>query len=83
MNFYTVCCNRERLKDGKWIRDIETEKLIVVAENDKEAIKSINDSLSNIKSDTIRHVVSGEIYRCNGLLLSRTFFGDGDTVIPV
>lgn len=83
MNFYTVCCNRERIKDGEWTRDIETEKLIVVAENDEEAIKSINDSLSNIKSDTIRHVISGEIYRCNGLLFSKTFFGDGDTVILV
>ena len=82
MDFYSVDCKRETFKNGKWERDFGTEKIIVVAENEKDAINKINNGIDNFKSDTIRHVISGETRCCNGLLISN-FIRDQDLTVPI
>ena len=79
MDFYSVNCKREKFKNGKWEADNWTEMLVVLAENEEDASKKIN----NMKIDNmVKYVLSGEIIRRNGLFFAR-LFGDGDVAVPV
>lgn len=83
MDFYSVNCKREKFKNGKWEADNWTEMLVVLAENEEDAPKKINDSLNNMKIDNmVKYALSGEIIRRNGLFFAR-LFGDGDVAVPV
>lgn len=83
MDFYSVDCERENFKNGKWEADNRTEMLVVLAENEEDAFKKINDSLNNMKIDNmVKYVLSSEIIRRNGLFFAN-LFGDGDVVVPV
>ena len=83
MDFYSVDCIREKFKNGKWEADNRTEMLVVLAENEEDAFKKINDSLNNMKIDNmVKYVLSSKIIRRNGLFFAN-LFGDGDVVVPV
>lgn len=73
MDFYSVDCKREIFKNGKWEADNRTEMLVVLAENEKDALKKINDSLNNMETDNImvKYVLSSEIIRRNGLFFCK------------
>lgn len=82
MDFYSVDCIREKFKNGKWEAD-NRKMLVVLAENEEDAFKKINDSLNNMKIDNmVKYVLSSEIIRRNGLFFAN-LFGDGDVVVPV
>lgn len=82
MDFYSVDCKREIFKNGKWEADNRTEMLVVLAENEEDALKKINNSLNNMETDNVKYVLSSEIIRRNGLLFV-SLFGDGDVAVPV
>lgn len=82
MDFYSVDCKREIFKNGKWEADNRTEMLVVLAENEEDALKKINNSLNNRETDNVKYVLSSEIIRRNGLLFV-SLFGDGDVAVPV
>lgn len=82
MDFYSVDCKREIFKNGKWEANNRTEMLVVLAENEEDALKKINNSLNNRKTDNVKYVLSSEIIRRNGLLFV-SLFGDGDVAVPV
>lgn len=82
MNFYWAECRSELCRDGKWYPRYNLERLIVIADNDEEAVKNFNKSLETINDDKIRHVKTGKVYRCNGLLVTEDVFGRMD-VMPV
>ena len=56
--------------------------LVVLAENEEDALKKINTSLNNRETDNVKYVLSSEIIRRNGLLFV-SLFGDGDVAVPV
>ena len=82
MDFYSVDCKREIFKNGKWEADNRTEMLVVLAENEEDALKKINTSLNNMETDNVKYVLSSEIIRRNGLFFA-SLFGDGDVAVPV
>lgn len=82
MDFYSVDCKREIFKNGKWEADNRTEMLVVLAENEEDALKKINTSLNNRETDNVKYVLSSEIIRRNGLLFV-SLFVDGDVAVPV
>lgn len=82
MDFYSVDCKREIFKNGKWEADNRAEMLVVLAENEEDALKKINNSLNNMETDNVKYVLSSEIIRRNGLLFV-SLFGDGDVAVPV
>ena len=83
MDFYSVDCKRVIFKNGKWEANNRTEMLVVLAENEEDALKKINDSLNNMETDNmVKYVLSSEIIRRNGLFFA-SLFGDGDVAVPV
>lgn len=82
MDFYSVDCKRAIFKNGKWEANNRTEMLVVLAENEEDALKKINNSLNNRETDNVKYVLSSEIIRRNGLLFV-SLFGDGDVAVPV
>ena len=82
MDLYSVYCKREIFKNGKWEANNRTEMLVVLAENEEDALKKINNSLNNRETDNVKYVLSSEIIRRNGLLFV-SLFGDGDVAVPV
>ena len=82
MDFYSVDCKREIFKNGKWEADNRTEMLVVLAENEEDALKKIHDGLNNIETDNMVYVLSSKIIRRNGLFFA-SLFGDGDVAVPV
>ena len=82
MDFYSVDCKREIFKNGKWEADNRTEMLVVLAENEEDALKKINDGLDNMETNNMVYVLSSEIIRRNGLFFA-SLFGDGDVAVPV
>ena len=82
MDFYSVDCKRKIFKNGKWEANNRTEILVVLAENEEDALKKINTSLNNRETDNVKYVLSSEIIRRNGLLFV-SLFGDGDVAVPV
>lgn len=82
MDFYSVDCKRKIFKNGKWEANNRTEMLVVLAENEEDALKKINTSLNNMETDNVKYVLSSEIIRRNGLLFV-SLFGDGDVAVPV
>ena len=82
MDFYSVDCQREIFKNGKWEADNRTEMLVVLAENKEDALKKINDGLNDMETDNMVYVLSSEIIRRNGLFFA-SLFVDGDVAVPV
>lgn len=83
MDFYSVDCKKEIFKNGKWEANNQTEMIVVLAENEKDASKKINDSLNNMGIDSmVKYVLSSEIIRRNGLFFA-SLFGDGNVAVPV
>ena len=82
MEFYSVVCKREIFKNWNWEANNRTEMLVVLAENEEDALKKINNSLNNRETDNVKYVLSSEIIRRNGLLFV-SLFGDGDVAVPV
>lgn len=82
MDFYSVYCKRVIFKNGKWEANNRTEMLVVLAENEEDALKKINNSLNNRETDNVKYVLSSEIIRRNGLLFVSLFW-DGDVAVPV
>ena len=82
MDFYSVDCKRVIFKNGKWEANNRTEMLVVLAENEEDALKKINNSLNNRETDNVKYVLSSEIIRRNGLLFV-SLFGDCDVAVPV
>ena len=84
MNFYTVKCQREKKVNDGWIAiGYISERLIIVAENDKDAIEKVNTSLDYMSNESVRCVKNGEIYRCHGLYVTENLLENSSFIIPV
>ena len=82
MDFYSVDFKIKIFKNWNWVAYNRTELLVVLAENEEDALKKINTSLNNRETDNVKYVLSSEIIRRNGLLFV-SLFGDGDVAVPV
>ena len=83
MDLYSVYCKREIFKNWKWEANNRTEMLVVLAENEEDALKKINNSLNNMETDNmVKYVLSSEIIHHNNLFFTN-LFKNGDVAVPV